>query len=82
MKILAIKRWFPFNFTKILQSRNFVVGGRKIFRLLGDLSFKSYLQNNALRSLQLFFCACYYADLVDIQRNELATSTARNFNNS
>ena len=30
LKILAIKRWFPFNFAKILQGRHFVVGGPKI----------------------------------------------------
>ena len=30
LKILAIKRWFPFNFAKILQGRHFLVGGPKI----------------------------------------------------
>ena len=31
LKILAIKRWFPFNFAKILQCRHFLVGGPKNF---------------------------------------------------
>ena len=30
LKILAIKRWFPFNFANILQGRHFVVGRPKI----------------------------------------------------
>ena len=43
-KILAIKRWFPFNVPKILQRRYFVVGGPKNFKLLADISFESSLQ--------------------------------------
>ena len=82
LKILAIKRWFLFNFEKILQNRHFLVGGRKNFKLLADISFESSLQNTVLPSLLLFLCACYYVDLDNIQWNEVATSTARNFNNS
>ena len=52
------------------------------FKLLADISFESCLQNIALSSLQLFSCASYWVDLDDIQWNEVATSTARNFNNS
>ena len=37
--ILAIKRWFRFNFTKNLQGRHFLVGGPKKFKLLPDISF-------------------------------------------
>ena len=59
LKILAIKRWFPFNFAKILQGRHFVVGGPKNFKLLADISFDSSLQNTVLPSLLLFLCACY-----------------------
>ena len=59
LKILAIKRWFPFNFAKILQGRHFVVGGPKNFKLLADISFESSLQNTVLPSLLLFLCACY-----------------------
>ena len=58
LKILAIKRWFPFNFAKILQGRHFVVGGPKNFKLLADISFESSLQNTVLLSLLLFLCAC------------------------
>ena len=39
LKILAIKRWFPFNFTKILQGRHFVMGEPENFKLLPDISF-------------------------------------------
>ena len=59
LKILAIKRWFPFNFAKTLQDRHFVVGGPKNFKLLADISFESSLQNTVLPSLLLFLCACY-----------------------
>ena len=43
---------------------------------------ESCLQNVALSSLQLFSCASYWVDLDDFQWYEVATSTARNFNNS
>ena len=59
LKILAIKRWFPFNFAKILQDRHFVVGGPKDVKLLADISFESSLQNTVLPSLLLFLCAGY-----------------------
>ena len=58
LKVLAIKRWFPFNFAKILQDRHFVVGGPKTFKLLADISVESGLQNIVLSSLLLFLCAC------------------------
>ena len=50
------------------------------FKLLADISFESCLQSITLSSLQLS-CASYWADLDDTQWNEVATSTARNFNN-
>ena len=59
LKILAIKRWFPFNFAKTLQDRHFVVGGPKSFKLLADICFENSLQNTVLPSLLLFLCACY-----------------------
>ena len=58
-KILAIKRWFPFDFAKILQGHYFVVGGPKNFKLLAEISFDSSLQNIVLPSLLPFLCACY-----------------------
>ena len=59
LKILAIKRWFPFNFAIVLQGRHIVVGGPKTFKLLADISFESGLQNIVLSSLLLFLCAYY-----------------------
>ena len=82
LKILAIKRWFPLNFAKMLQGRYFVVGGPKNHKLLATISFDSGLQNIVLTSLLLFSCPCYQADLGDIQWNEVAILTARNFNNN
>ena len=54
----------------------------KSFKLLADISFESGLPNIVLPSLLRFSCACYYVDLDDIQWNQVATSTTRNFNNS
>ena len=59
LKILTIKRWFPFNFAKILQGCHFVVGGTKKFKRLAHIFFESSLQNTVLPSLLLFLCACY-----------------------
>ena len=38
LKILRIKKWFPCNFSKILQGGHFVVGGSKSFKLLSDIT--------------------------------------------
>ena len=59
-----------------------MVDGPKIFKLLEDISFESGSENVVSQSLLLFSCSCYYVDLDDIQWNEVATSTASNFNNS
>ena len=82
LKILAIKRWFLFSFTKSLNSRHFVVGGSNNFKLLLEISSENGFQKIVLSSLLLFLCTCYYVDLGDIQWNEVTTSIARNFNNS
>ena len=59
LKILAIKRWFPFNFVNILQGRHFVVVGPKNVKHLPDISFGTRFQNIVLSSLLLFSCASY-----------------------
>ena len=59
LKILAIKRWFPLNFTKNLLDHHFVVGGPKNFKHLSHISFDSGFQNIVLPSLLLFSCVCY-----------------------
>ena len=53
LKIMAIKRWFPFNFAKILQGYHFVVGEPNNFKFLADISFESSLQNTVFPSLLL-----------------------------
>ena len=80
LKLLAIKRRFPFQFAKILQDRHFLVGGPNNFKLLAGISCESSPQNTILPSLLLFLCACYYVDLEGIQWNKVAISTACNFN--
>ena len=54
LKILIIKRWFPFNFSKILRGRHVVVDGPKTSKLLADISFEKGLQSFVLSSLLLF----------------------------
>ena len=56
LKILAIKRWFPFNFVKIKQGRHVVVGGPKNFKLLPDTFFDGGFRKIVLSSLLLFLC--------------------------
>ena len=51
MKILVIKRWFPFNIAKILQGHHFLAGVPK--NVLADISFESGFQNTVLSSLVL-----------------------------
>ena len=79
---LAIKMWFPFNFAKNLKDRHFVVGGSKTLKLSTNTCFGVSFQKNVLSSFLLFSSVCYQDDLSDSERNEIASSTARNFNNS
>ena len=79
---LAIKMWFPFNFAKNLKDRHFVVGGSKNLKLSPNTCFGVSFQKNVLSSFLLFLSVCYQDDLSDSERNEIASSTARNFNNS
>ena len=55
LKLLAIKRWFPFNFANVLLGCHFLVGGPKDLKLLPDISFDSGFQKIVLSSLLLFF---------------------------
>ena len=64
---LAIKRWFLFNFAKIVQNRHFVVGRSKNFKLFPDIFFDYGFEKIVLASLLLFSCTCYKVDLDDIQ---------------
>ena len=59
LKILAIKRWFPFNFAKTLHGHDFVLCRPKYVEFLADISFECSLQNTVFPSLLLFLCACY-----------------------
>ena len=79
---LAIKMWFPFNFAKNLKDRHFVVGGSKNLKLSTNTCFGVSFQKNVFSSFLLFSSVCYQDDLSDSERNEIASSTARNFNNS
>ena len=79
---LAIKMWFPFNFAKNLKDRHFVVGGSKNLKLSPNTCFGVSFQKNVLSSFLLFSSVCYQDDLSDSERNEIASSTAGNFNNT
>ena len=79
---LAIKMWFPFNSTKNLKDRHFVVGGSKNLKLSTNTCFGVSFQKNVSSSFLLFSSVCYQDDLSDSERNEIASSTARNFNKS
>ena len=74
--------WFPFNFAKKLKDRHFLVGGSKNLKLSPNTCFGVSFQKNVLSSFLLFSSVCYQDDLSDSERNEIASSTARNFNNS
>ena len=74
--------WFPFNFAKNLKDRHFVVGGSKTLKLSTNTCFGVSFQKTVLSIFLLFFSVCYQDDLGDSERNEIASSSARNFSNS
>ena len=64
------------------QYRHFVVSLPKKFQTFtSNPHFFSDLRKLVLSILLLFSCAYYQVDLDDLQWNEVATSTGRNFNN-
>ena len=79
---LAIKMWFPFNFAKNLKDRHFVVGGSKNLKLSTNTCFGVSFQKNVFLSFLPFSSVCYQDDLTNSERNVIASSTARSFNNS
>ena len=79
---LVIEIWFPFNFVKSLEDRDFVVGGSENLKLSTNICFGASFQKNVWPSFLLFLFVCYQDDLSDSKRNEIASSTGRNFNNS
>ena len=79
---LAIKMWFPFNFAKILKDPHFVMGGSKNLKLSENIFFGVNFQKNVLSRFLLLSSVSYQDDISDSERNEIASLTARNFNNS
>ena len=79
---LAIKIWFPFNFAQNLKERHFVVGKSKNLKLSTNTGFGASFQKNVLSSFLLFSSVYYQDNLSDSERNEIASSAARDFNNS
>ena len=71
-----------FNFAKNLKDRHFVVSGSKKLKLSTNTCFGVTFQKNVFSSFLLFLSVCYQDDLSGSERNEIASSTARNFNNS
>ena len=78
---LAIKMWFFFNFENNLKNLHFVVSGSKNLKLSTNTCLSANFQKNLLPSFLLFSSVCYQDDLSNSERNEIASSTARNFNN-
>ena len=74
--------WFSFNFAKNLKDRHFVMGGSKNLKLSTNIFFGISFQKNVLSRFLLFSSVCYQDDLSNSERNEIASSTARNFKNS
>ena len=58
------------------------VGGSKNFKLSAITFFGVSFQKNVFSSFLLFSSVCYQDDLSDSERNEIASLTARNFNNN
>ena len=59
-----------------------MVGGSKDLKFLTNTCFSVIFQKNVLSSFLLFSSVCYQDDLNDSERNEIASSAVRNFNNS
>ena len=59
LKILAIKRWFPFNSAKMLRGWHLVVGLPKNLQLVTDISFDSGFQKIIFLSFRLVSSAWY-----------------------
>ena len=79
---LAIKMWFPFNFGKNLKGRHFVIRRLTNLKLSPNTDFGVSLQKNVLSRFLLFWSVCYSDGLSDSERNEIASSASRNFNNN
>ena len=79
---LKLKCGFGSISEKNLKDRQFVVGGSKNLKLSTNTCFGVSFQKNVLSSFLLFLSVCYQDDLSDSKRNEIASSMARNFNNS
>ena len=79
---LTIKIWLSVQFAKNLKDRHFVAGGSKNLKLSTNICFGVSCQKNVFSSFLLFSSVCYQDDLSKSERNEIASSTVRNFNNS
>ena len=78
---LAIKCAFRSIFLKKSKDRHFVAGGSKNLKLSTNTCIGVSFQKNIFSSFLLFLSVCYQDDLNNSERNEIASSTARNFNN-
>ena len=79
---LVIKMWFPYNLEKNLKDHHIVVGGSKNLKRSIKTFFGISFQKMHGRVLCYFRLSVVFDDLSHSERNEIASSTARNFNNS
>ena len=77
-----LKYGYPFSFAKNLKNRHLWWVGQRTWNFQQNTFFGVSFQKNVFSSFLLFLSLCYQDDLSDSERNEIASSTARNFNNS
>ena len=59
-----------------------MASGSKNLKISTNTCFAVSFQKNVFSSFLLFWSVCYQDDLCNSERNEIASSAARNFNNS
>ena len=65
LKVLAIKRWFTFNFAKILQGRHFVVGEPENVKLITQISFDGeFFEFTAIFNVSNMTNLCQYTQFI------------------
>ena len=79
---LVIKMWLSVQFHKKFKGPSLCGGWIKELETFSSTCFVVSFQKNVLSSFLLFSSVCYQDDLSDSKRNETASSTACNVNNS
>ena len=78
---VSVQNVVSVRFRKNLKNRHCVVSGLKTLKLSTNTCFGVSFQKNVFSSLLLFLSVCYQNEVSDSERNEIASLSARNFNN-